>query len=73
MAPEMVSGEGHGAGVDWWACGVLLFEMLTGAPPRRNGRPASHRVRVALPLLSEGRSRCGAGPPPHMRRLYVAC
>eukprot|EP00903_Cladosiphon_okamuranus_P018679 g17193.t1 len=33
MAPEMVSREGHGYAVDWWALGILIHEMLTGAPP----------------------------------------
>lgn len=29
----MISGEGHSATADWWALGVLCYEMLTGVPP----------------------------------------
>ena len=25
--------QGHGRPVDWWALGVLLFEMVAGCPP----------------------------------------
>ena len=32
----MVRGEGHGHGADWWALGVLVFEMLVGLPPFYN-------------------------------------
>lgn len=30
LAPEMIQRLGHGTGVDWWALGMVLFEMLTG-------------------------------------------
>ena len=33
MAPEIITGKGHGKDVDWWSVGILLFEMLTGMPP----------------------------------------
>jgi len=33
LAPEVLKGQGHGMGVDWWSLGTLLFEMLTGLPP----------------------------------------
>lgn len=39
MAPESIQITGHGAGVDWWALGVLIFEMLTGATPFTGSSP----------------------------------
>ncbi|KAG9394240.1 cyclin-dependent kinase protein [Carpediemonas membranifera] len=33
LAPEVLLGEGHSYPVDWWALGVLMFEMLFGVPP----------------------------------------
>nr|CBX24471.1 hypothetical_protein [Oryza glaberrima] len=33
LAPEIVSGEGHGSSVDWWTLGVFVFELLYGVTP----------------------------------------
>ena len=33
LAPEMIKRKGHGKPVDWYLLGVLLYEMLVGAPP----------------------------------------
>uniref|UniRef100_A0A2I3TSY7 Uncharacterized protein n=1 Tax=Pan troglodytes TaxID=9598 RepID=A0A2I3TSY7_PANTR len=33
LAPEVIQSEGHGRAVDWWALGILIFEMLSGFPP----------------------------------------
>lgn len=33
MSPEMLTGEGHNMGVDYYSLGAILFEMLTGLPP----------------------------------------
>ncbi|GAA5878656.1 hypothetical protein JCM3774_000441 [Rhodotorula dairenensis] len=33
LAPEIITATGHGAAADWWALGVLLFELLAGYPP----------------------------------------
>jgi hypothetical protein len=33
LAPEIIQSDGHGKAADWWACGVLCYEMLAGYPP----------------------------------------
>ena len=33
LAPELVTQSGHGRAVDWWAVGVLIYEMVAGMPP----------------------------------------
>uniref|UniRef100_UPI00358FD57A protein kinase C iota type-like n=1 Tax=Myxine glutinosa TaxID=7769 RepID=UPI00358FD57A len=33
IAPEILRGEDYGLSVDWWALGVLMFEMMMGRSP----------------------------------------
>ncbi|KAM9455194.1 cAMP-dependent protein kinase catalytic subunit PRKX [Clarias gariepinus] len=39
LAPEVIQSKGHGRAVDWWALGVLIFEMLSGYPPFFDDNP----------------------------------
>jgi serine/threonine protein kinase len=33
VAPEVLKKQPHGAPVDWWALGVIIYEFTTGCPP----------------------------------------
>jgi CRP-like cAMP-binding protein len=39
LAPEIVTGQGHGRGVDWWTLGILIYEMLASFPPFFDDEP----------------------------------
>ena len=39
LAPEIIQSKGHNKNVDWWALGVLVFEMLAGYPPFYDDNP----------------------------------
>merc|ERR1719204_1537999 len=39
FAPEIVTGQGHGKGVDWWTLGILIYEMLASVSPFFDDQP----------------------------------
>jgi len=39
LAPEIIQSKGHGLAVDWWALGILTYEMLCGYPPFYDENP----------------------------------
>jgi len=55
LAPEIVLSQGHGKAVDYWALGILAFEMLAGYPPFFDDHPLGIyekilRNEIAFPL-----------------------
>lgn len=47
LAPELIRSKGHGKGVDWWALGILVYEMAAGFPPYC-GDTAMHTYKLIL-------------------------
>ncbi|XP_014669463.1 PREDICTED: protein kinase DC2-like [Priapulus caudatus] len=39
LAPEIIQSKGHNKAVDWWALGILIYEMLIGYPPFFDDNP----------------------------------
>lgn len=37
MAPEIIKRQGHTKGVDYWALGCMIYEMITNASPFNSG------------------------------------
>ncbi|THD23099.1 cAMP-dependent protein kinase catalytic subunit alpha [Fasciola hepatica] len=33
LAPEIIKSKGYNKAVDWWALGILIYEMIAGHPP----------------------------------------
>jgi serine/threonine protein kinase len=46
FAPELIMSIGHTHAVDWWTCGVLLFELLSGHPPFESAYPMQIYAKV---------------------------
>jgi len=60
LAPEIILEMGHGKAVDYWALGVLLYEMLNGHSPFEADDPLQTYERVL-----GGRVRYPPRMPPH--------
>ncbi|GFP98761.1 serine/threonine-protein kinase ucnl, partial [Phtheirospermum japonicum] len=53
VAPEVIRADGHEFAVDWWALGVLCYEMLYGATPfkGRNRKETFRKILLAEPVF----------------------
>jgi serum/glucocorticoid-regulated kinase 2 len=49
LAPEIITGRGHGLTADWWSFGILIYEMMVGIPPFYN-----QNVQLMYELIQHG-------------------
>jgi len=65
MAPEMVGRKGHSFPVDWWAFGVLFYDLTCGGPPFASTEEEGGREETVRKIL-ESHVRfpreCGLSP-----------
>jgi len=54
LSPEILLGQEHSFGVDWWALGIILFEFLTGLPPFTGDSPEMVPPADPLSLSAPG-------------------
>eukprot|EP00961_Rhodomonas_salina_P098824 1329410-Rhodomonas_salina.1 len=68
MAPEQLMGKVYGRVVDWWAVGLLCWEMLTGDNPFYHENPEQVAARVQVRFLAL-RSSWGQNSPGRLQGL----
>ncbi|RZB74459.1 serine/threonine-protein kinase UCNL-like [Glycine soja] len=56
VSPEVVRGDGHEFAVDWWALGILIYEMLYGTTPfKGKNRKETFRNVITKPPVFVGK------------------
>lgn len=56
LAPEVIAGSPYGQAVDWWALGVLVYELLVGRPAFGGGARDEIYDRITRGALTFPRS-----------------
>ncbi|TPX71613.1 hypothetical protein CcCBS67573_g06126 [Chytriomyces confervae] len=62
LAPEVIQAKGYGKAVDWWALGILIYEMIASHPPFFDDDPFHLYEKIVACHLSRryGNLRDGA-------------
>jgi serine/threonine protein kinase len=48
----VIQSKGHGKAVDWWALGVLIYEMILGYPPFYDNSPIKIYEKIVTGRIS---------------------
>ena len=48
LAPEILEEKGHAFPVDWWALGILTYEMIVGFPPFYTGSNNNQKMYALI-------------------------
>ena len=55
LAPEIILSKGYNKAVDWWALGVLIYEMAAGYPPFFADQPIQIYEKIVSGRVSQFR------------------
>uniref|UniRef100_A0A8C8YF50 Protein kinase cAMP-activated catalytic subunit alpha n=1 Tax=Prolemur simus TaxID=1328070 RepID=A0A8C8YF50_PROSS len=73
LAPEIILSKGYNKAVDWWALGVLIYEMAAGYPPFFADQPIQIYEKIVSgkvrPRCRKGQSRPFPTRPSHCLRI----
>jgi serine/threonine protein kinase len=72
LAPEIIANRGHGKSVDWWALGILIYEMIAGHPPFYDHTPFGTYEKILAGNLEFDATKFDAISIDLIRRLLVA-
>ncbi|RKP12206.1 kinase-like domain-containing protein, partial [Piptocephalis cylindrospora] len=65
IAPEVINGAGHTAGVDWWTLGILIYEMMFATTPFKGpSRPQTFHAVLTKDVSFPSSSSSASSLPP---------
>ena len=76
LAPEILEEKGHAFPVDWWALGVLTYEMIVGFPPFYTGSQNNQKMYELIknkPVFFPDPKRHGISMSPECQDFIQKC